>query len=131
MIGRQTHPFLAEDSVTLRNVLAGNEPAVRLLSVEQSNSSVMIDDRVMVKVLRRLQSGENLELEVTRHLRDVGYGHGAPLLGSLSWRRPDGPETLALAFAFCPNEGDAWGHVLDQLDLYFQQVDSETGGSAV
>ena len=35
-----------------------------ILSVEQSNSSVVIDDQVMVKLLRRLQNGENLELEV-------------------------------------------------------------------
>ena len=117
---RAARPFTTESSVGLRNALAAGQHDVRLLSVEQSNTSVVIDDRVMVKVLRRLQSGENIELEVARHLRDVGYRHGAPLLGSLSWRRPDGPDTVALAYAYCPNEGDAWTHVLDQLDLYFQ-----------
>jgi maltose alpha-D-glucosyltransferase/alpha-amylase len=59
----------------------------------------------------------------------VGYQRAAPLLGALSWRRPDGPDTVAIAYRFCPNEGDAWAHVLDQLDLYFQQGDEpETRG---
>jgi maltose alpha-D-glucosyltransferase/alpha-amylase len=104
---------------------------VRILSVEQSNSSVVIDDQVMVKLLRRLQNGENLELEVTRHLRDVGYHHGAPLLGSLSWQRPNGPDTVALAYRYCPNEGDAWAHVLDQLGLYFQVSPADLGEGPV
>jgi len=124
---RGSRPLTAESVPALRTALDGDDHTVRVLSVEQSNSSVVIDDRVMVKVLRRLQNGENLELEVTRHLREVGYRHGAPLLGSLSWRRPDGPDTVALAYGYCPNEGDAWAHVLDQLDLYFQLTPAELG----
>jgi maltose alpha-D-glucosyltransferase/alpha-amylase len=130
-VRRGSRPFASESVPALRSALEGDEHTVRILSVEQSNSSVVIDDEVMVKILRRLQNGENLELEVTRHLREVGYRNGAPLLGSLSWRRPDGPDTLALAYGFCPNEGDAWVHVLDQLDLYFQQVPDLEGEATV
>jgi maltose alpha-D-glucosyltransferase/alpha-amylase len=130
-VRRGARPLTAESQPALRTALDGDEHTVRILSVEQSNSSVVIDDKVMVKLLRRLQNGENLELEVTRHLRDVGYHHGAPLLGSLSWRRADGPDTVALAYGYCPNEGDAWAHVLDQLDLYFQQTPAELGEGTV
>jgi maltose alpha-D-glucosyltransferase / alpha-amylase len=128
---RSARPLLAESQPLLRSALDRDDHSVRILSVEQSNSSVVLDDQVMVKLLRRLQNGENLELEITRHLRDVGYRHGAPLLGSLSWRRPDGPDTIALAYGFCPNEGDAWTHVLDRLDLYFQQPAAELGEGPV
>ena len=38
---------------------------------------------------------------------------------------------MALAYGFCPNEGDAWAHVLDQLDLYFQQTPTELGEGTV
>src|SRR3954462_11841515 len=59
-VRRSARPLLAESQPQLRNALDGDDHTVRILSVEQSNSSVVIDDQVMVKLLRRLQNGENL-----------------------------------------------------------------------
>jgi maltose alpha-D-glucosyltransferase / alpha-amylase len=76
--------------------------------------------------MRRLHGGVSPDLEVSRHLREVGYQAGAPLLGSLSWRRRgrgrSEPDTVALAYRFVPNEGDSWAHMLDQLDFFYEDM---------
>ena len=46
--------------------------AVRLVSSEQSNSSVVFDDALILKVFRRLEPGINPELEMLRFLDRAG-----------------------------------------------------------
>ena len=41
---------------------------VRLMGVEQSNSSIVFDERIVLKVFRKLEPGINPELEVLRFL---------------------------------------------------------------
>ena len=52
----------------IADVTFDEEPEVRRLSVEQSNTSVIIGDGMVVKGYRRLEQGIHLELEVARFL---------------------------------------------------------------
>jgi hypothetical protein len=45
-----------------------------LLSVEQSNSSVMVDGRLIAKLVRRLEPGANPDVELPDHLNARGFG---------------------------------------------------------
>jgi predicted trehalose synthase len=54
--------------------------AARLVSSEQSNSSVVFDDALILKVFRRLEPGINPELEVLRFLTEQGF-RNIPALG--------------------------------------------------
>jgi predicted trehalose synthase len=54
--------------------------AVRLVSSEQSNSSVVFDDALILKVFRRLEPGINPELEMLRFLTEQGF-RNIPALG--------------------------------------------------
>jgi maltose alpha-D-glucosyltransferase/alpha-amylase len=119
---RRVGPLHAEPYPELRSVSGSVPPSVRVLSAEQSNSSVVIDEAVIVKLLRRLQGGLNPDVELSRHLRDVGFEHTAPLLGSLGWRHHGGVDTVAVAYRFVPNDGDAWVRMRDQLDSFFADV---------
>ena len=84
-----------------------DEAPVRRLGMEQSNSSVVVDERVMLKIYRRLEPGRHPELELGRFLTDVaGFDHAPPLLGSIEHVADDGePTALAAAFAFVANQG--------------------------
>src|SRR5690606_24683316 len=50
--------------------LAGSRVPLRPVSAEQSNTSVVLGDRLMLKVFRKLEDGVNPDLEVTRFLQD-------------------------------------------------------------
>lgn len=83
---------------------------------EQSNSSVSISDKAVLKLLRRVVAGEHPEAEMTRRLTSIGYANSAALLGELQRVDEAGrPHTLALLHARIPNQGDAWAWTRDYL----------------
>ncbi|MGG5821572.1 maltose alpha-D-glucosyltransferase [Falsiroseomonas sp. HW251] len=91
-------------------------PEIRRLGAEQSNSSVVIGDSAVLKVLRRIHPGLHPEAEMARHLTAQGYAGAPPLLGEVVREAPDGtPHTLMLLHGFARNQGDAWAWTLDWL----------------
>ncbi len=98
---------------------------------EQSNNSVVFGERLILKVFRRLEEGENPELEVGRFLTEkTTFSQIAPLAGSLEYRRDHGePVTLAVLQGYVPNQGDAWQYTLNTLAHFFQGI-KLAGGDA-
>lgn len=88
------------------------EPAVRALGVEQSNTSVVLEERVLLKVLRKLEVGLSPEVEMGRFLATHGFRSTPQLLASLTLEGPSASE-LALLYAFVPNHGDGWEYVTE------------------
>lgn len=83
-------------------------PSARAMGVEQSNSSVVFDQRLVLKVLRKLEPGVNPEIELLRFLTLRGFSHIAPLHG---WYEYDGQPlaaTLGIAQQFVPSASDGW-----------------------
>jgi maltokinase len=68
--------------------------AARLVSSEQSNSSVVFDDALILKVFRRLEPGINPELEMLRFLTEHGF-RSIPALGGW-YAYSGGPLTATL-----------------------------------
>jgi len=68
----------------LEHVTGGQETAerVRPVGVEQSNTSLVYDDRLILKLFRRLQPGPNPEVEVTERLAASGFEHVAAPVAS-------------------------------------------------
>ncbi len=89
---------------------------IRRLSAEQSNSSLIIGDQAVLKLVRRVTEGISPETEMTRHLTERGFGQTAPLLGEVVRVTPDGvPRTLVVVQGFVRNQGDGWGWTTDFL----------------
>jgi maltose alpha-D-glucosyltransferase/alpha-amylase len=92
--------------------------AVRRLGAEQSNTSIALGDRMLLKLYRRLQPGVHPEIEVGRFLTEVaGFRNTPALLGSAEhFTRGGGARTaLAVLQEFVYNQGDAWRVFLDVL----------------
>jgi trehalose synthase-fused probable maltokinase len=68
--------------------------AARLVSSEQSNSSVVFDDSVILKIFRHLEPGINPELEMLRFLTEQGF-RNIPALGGW-YAYSGGPLTATL-----------------------------------
>jgi maltose alpha-D-glucosyltransferase / alpha-amylase len=106
--------------------LVGDEPfgelSVRRAEVEQTNSSVILGERLILKAYRRLQKGTNPDLEIGRYLTAKARFENTPLLaGAIEYTGPDGETTtLGLLQGFVENQGDGWSYVLDYLDRYLE-----------
>jgi maltose alpha-D-glucosyltransferase/alpha-amylase len=91
-------------------------PEIRRLSAEQSNSSQIISDLLVLKIVRKVLAGVHPEGEVTGYLTERGFTNTAPLFGEVVRVAADGtPHTLMLLQGFVRNQGDGWGWTLDTL----------------
>ena len=120
--GTRGGTFVAHATETMRELTLSPDFAVRRMNVEQSNTSVVLDERIMLKGYRRGNRGPQPELEIARFLDAVGYRNTPPLLGYVEYEQPE-EETLALAImqAFAENQGDGWAVALAYLDRFFDR----------
>ena len=88
--------------------------AVRRLSAEQSNTSIVFGDKVILKLIRKLEKGRNPELEVGALLRKRGFRSTPELLGALTLQT-DVESTVGVAHRFVKVESDGWSYVLEHL----------------
>lgn len=93
----------ADDAAAL-----GDPPTVRPLRAEQSNSSVVIDDTVILKVFRHLEPGENPELEMLQFLAAHGFDQAPALTGWYSLHGDLIDATLGVAQEFLAGATDGW-----------------------
>ena len=91
------------------------DTAVRLMGVEQSNSSVVFDDSIVLKVFRKLEPGVNPELEVLRFLTWRGFPNIAPLHGWYDYEGQAFQSTLGVAQEFLPDAFGGWELALDEI----------------
>jgi malto-oligosyltrehalose trehalohydrolase/4-alpha-glucanotransferase len=90
--------------------------SIRRGSAEQSNTSVRVGDKAILKVIRKLEHGPHPELEVGRFLTTDGHFDGVPaMLGWVELAQGEETVTLSVLQQFVPNEGDGWGWLLDRL----------------
>ena len=88
----------------------------RPLAVEQSNTSVVIGERLILKLYRLLEAGDNPDIEISAFLTDAGFADTPALAGSMIYRAPQGwTAAAAMLQEFVPSTGDAWGAMLDAL----------------
>jgi len=110
--GGRIGPFEAR----LRHAPDGIPPGERQLGVEQSNTSVVLGERLILKLYRLLEPGDNPDLEIGAFLADAGFTDTPALAGSLAYAPGDrAPAAAAMLQAFVPSRGDTWAAMLDAL----------------
>jgi maltose alpha-D-glucosyltransferase/alpha-amylase len=101
--------------------------AIRAVGLEQSNTSVRVDQEYVFKLIRRLQPGEHPQLEVGRFLSRAGFHWVPPLHGSLIYRAPGGGEyAIGVLEGWVENAGDGWSYVVTSLDSALREGASLT-----
>jgi maltose alpha-D-glucosyltransferase / alpha-amylase len=96
--------------------------AVRRLSAEQSNTSLLYDDRLIMKLFRRQQRGPNPDCEIGRRLTEEVHFDGIPpFAGAIQYEPAGGePATLAMLQGLIANQGDGWTLMLEELSRYYE-----------
>jgi trehalose synthase-fused probable maltokinase len=88
----------------------------RRLHVEQSNTSVVLGDRLILKLYRLLEPGDNPDVEVSAFLTDAGFADTPAVAGSLDYVDEDGRRSAAAMLqAYVPSHGDAGAAMLEAL----------------
>ncbi len=85
----------------------------RLVGTEQTNSSVVFDDQLILKVFRRLEGGINPELEMLRALTERGFENIAQLAGWYAYSGRPMDATLGILQRFVVDGADGWELMLD------------------
>ena len=100
--------------------------ASRVGSAEQSNTSIVYGDQLILKLFRRLQPGENPDVEIGRFLTEAAHFPYIPrFLGEIAVTQPGGKRTTAAMLqGLVINEGDGWQWFLGQLAEFFAVVAS-------
>lgn len=105
-----------------RIILAEDNPASRVISAEQSNTSLVFGERLFVKLYRRLSPGIHPDFELIRFLGDRGFENVPGFAATIDW---DG-QSFALATECIQHEGNAWETALSA----FEQCRRESQAAA-
>jgi maltokinase len=95
--------FVREPAAQLRSW-----PDCRRLTAEQSNTSLVFGEQVILKVLRRLFPGQNPDLEVADALARLGSARVAVPFGWIETEIDGEPFLLAVLSEYLANASDGW-----------------------
>ena len=98
------------------------QPSVRPMGVEQSNSTIVLDDAVALKVFRRLLPGDNPELEMLRFLSEHGFDNIAALGGWYEIRGERLEATLGILQRFVADGRDGWEFAVQEPQAFLDRA---------
>ncbi len=88
----------------------------RVGTAEQSNTSILYDGGVILKLFRRVEVGLNPDVEIGRFLARRDFPHVPRLYGTLALAEADGDPlggaVIAMAQALVPEAEDAWAYAV-------------------
>ncbi len=128
----------------------GSEPLpARVSSAEQSNTNILFDKKMIMKLFRRIEPGQNPDVEIGRFLTEVAaFPRIATFLGQIDLKLADNSgvphvsplrhggsgdntasetaaaetTTTAMLQQLIANEGDGWQWTLEDLSRFYESV---------
>ena len=95
----------------------------KFMGVEQSNTSIIYNDALVLKIFRRIYINMNPDYEISRFLTERMHFENSPAYaGSISVDLTEGNITLGLMQELVPNQGDAWKFMLEEVDRIFENL---------
>ena len=123
--GSKRGGLFGEPEAPLAGLTQGQELTPRHLTSDQSNTALVFGETLFLKIYRRYEAGENPDVEIVRQLAAAGFSNIAPFAGSLQYRAPaQPPGDIGMLQGFVPNEVNGWEHAVDELQRYFDRVNT-------
>jgi maltokinase len=97
----------------------------RFMGMEQSNTSIVYNEKYVLKFFRRIYADRNPDYEMSRFLSETKDFKNTPAyLGSVQIKDHDNVNiTIALMQEMVPNQGDAWDYMLKELHKVFSNLE--------
>ena len=101
--------------------------SVRVMGAEQSNSSIVLDDAVILKLIRRVEEGDNPELELNRFLTNEGFEYIPAQVGEIFYEEehPEGEGVnidLGIAQQFVGDATEGWSEALKHISALYDGI---------
>lgn len=96
----------------------------KMMGVEQSNTSLIVGKKIMLKIYRRVAYGENPEIVTSSFLTETaGFENTPAYLGKAELTSADGKILgVGILQAFVANDGDGWGYTMKYLQSVFAKA---------
>ena len=94
---------------------ADENAEVRPLGVDQSNTSLVVGNSILVKMYRRLEAGLNPELEMLLFLTEHDFAHAPQAAGWYGYSGTHLHATLGICQPFLPDARDGWSLGLEEV----------------
>ena len=95
----------------------------KFMGVEQSNTSIIYNNTLVLKIFRRIYTSTNPDYEISRFLTETMDFKSSPAYtGSINVALSEGNITLGMMQELVPNQGDAWHFMLDETDRIFDNL---------
>lgn len=95
----------------------------RVLSGEQSNTSIIYGNRFFVKIFRKVDRAINPDLEIIRFLTEHTSFRNIPaFMGSVEWKFDKDSLVMGMMQEMIESSGDAWVNMLDRLNDFNEKI---------
>ncbi|WP_299526689.1 trehalose synthase [Winogradskyella sp.] len=97
----------------------------RFMGMEQSNTSIVYNEKYVLKFFRRIYADRNPDYEMSRFLSETKDFKNTPAyLGSVQIKDHENVNiTIGLMQEMVPNDGDAWEYMLKELHKVFSNLE--------
>ena len=103
--------------------------SARTLGAEQTNTSLILDEQMIVKLFRRVDTGHNPDLELTRVLTENSFDHTPPHVGELVYEGNfDGEDVqidLCVAQQFLTDSIEGWSETIKRLHQLYDAIEDQ------
>jgi maltokinase len=135
MIADEEEHRTAHGMLRCRNMGTSTEGAtladVAPLGKEQSNTSLVLAGRELIKLVRKLDEGPSPELEMNEGLAAAGFAHTPPPLGFMEYvRGTRAPAMVALIQPYLRNGTEGWALALTSLRDLYADAEEDAGAGA-
>lgn len=98
----------------------------RMLNAEQSNTTLVYNERYFLKIYRKLYRDLNPDFEVSRHLTEkTDFKQTPAYCGAITWTKPGFYKvTIGLMQQKVENQGDAWPWFLERVEGFFTALEA-------
>lgn len=126
-VGNGSLRFLKGSVLKEIDEVNGYQPESKLLGVDQSNTSIVYDNRFFLKIYRRLFRDPNPDSEITHFLTErAGFKYSPRFAGSITWKRKNTYDvSVALMQERVENNGDAWPFMLNHILRFFKRIEEK------
>jgi maltose alpha-D-glucosyltransferase / alpha-amylase len=95
----------------------------KVLSAEQSNTSLTFNNRFFLKIYRKVDRAINPDLEITQFLTEkAGFRNIPRFVGAIEWRYSNGSIVMGMMQEMVESQSDAWTYMLERLNNFYEAM---------